>query len=81
MLRLARHYSTEQNKEDKVGGACSMHGGEQRCIQVFLWKKARGNLVDLSVGGNITKWILNKSAAKDWKGFVWSTIGISGGLL
>ena len=54
MLRLARHYSTEQNKEDKVGGACSMHGGEQRCIQVFLWKKARGNLVDLSVGGNIT---------------------------
>jgi hypothetical protein len=53
---------------------------ESRGGYKVLWNEARGNWVDLSVGGNIILWILNKSAAKGWKGFVWSVIGISEGL-
>jgi len=41
LVLLGRHYSTEQNKEDEVGGACRMQGGEQRWIQGFIEKSKR----------------------------------------
>jgi hypothetical protein len=32
---LTKYYSGDQIKKNKMGGACSMHGEEARCIQGF----------------------------------------------
>jgi hypothetical protein len=40
--------------EDEMGGACSAHGGDEKCIQNFGWK-------DLGVDGRIIlTWIVRK---------------------
>jgi hypothetical protein len=28
----------DQIKEDEMGGSCSTHGGDEKCIQNFGWK-------------------------------------------
>jgi len=32
---LTKYYSGDQVKKNERGGACSMYGGEERCIQDF----------------------------------------------
>jgi hypothetical protein len=38
LLLLIKHYSGDQIKEDEMGGACDMHGREEKCIQDVGWK-------------------------------------------
>jgi hypothetical protein len=48
--------------EDEIGGACSAHGGDEKCVH-FLVRKPEGknHSEDLGVGGTIIlKWILRK---------------------
>jgi len=39
---LSKFYSGDQIEKNKMGGACSKYGGEERCIQGFWW----GNLIE-----------------------------------
>ena len=32
---LTKYYSGDQVKKNEMGGACSMYGGEERCVQDF----------------------------------------------
>jgi hypothetical protein len=33
---LTKYYSGDQIEKNEMDGACSMYGGEQRCIQGFV---------------------------------------------
>jgi hypothetical protein len=55
--------STDKVKEDEMGRAYSMHGGEDECVQDFWWEdqKERDHQEDIDVGGRIIlKRILEK---------------------
>ena len=34
-MLITKHYSGDQIEKNEMGGACSMYGGEERCIQGF----------------------------------------------
>jgi hypothetical protein len=35
---LTKYYLGDQSKDSGMGGACSIYGGEERCMQVFRGK-------------------------------------------
>jgi hypothetical protein len=50
-------------KEDEMGGACGIYGGEEKYIQEFLcgYRKERDHLEDLDIDGIILlTWILKE---------------------
>jgi len=65
-----------------MGGICSIHGRDEKCIQKFWWGnlKGRGHSEDLSVDGRLER-ILGKQGEKVWTGFITLRIGTSGGLM
>jgi hypothetical protein len=66
-----------------MGGACSTHGPDERCIQNFSRKtEGKGHSEDLGVDGRIIlEWILEKWGGKMWTECIWLRMGSSGGLL
>jgi hypothetical protein len=59
-----------------MGGACSAHGGDEKCIQNFGWKTLREKsiLKDVGVDGKITlEWILREIV---WKDLHWIRTGV-----
>jgi len=54
-----KYYSGDQVKEDEMGGACSTHGCDEKCIQ-NVGRKGTVHAEDLGVGGNISHWTLGK---------------------
>jgi len=53
----------DQIENNEMSGACSMYGGEERCMQGFGGKnlKERGHLVDPDIDGRIIlRWIFRK---------------------
>jgi hypothetical protein len=70
--------------EGKMGGACSMCGGDEKMRTKFWLEslKGRDHSEDLGVDRVIIlKWILGKWVFGTWTEFIWLRIGISGGLL
>jgi len=60
LLQLTRYDLGYQIKEDELGRMFDMYGGEEKCIQKFLWGnlKNRNQLEDLGRDGlAILKWI------------------------
>jgi hypothetical protein len=54
-----------------MGGACSLHGRDEKCIQSFLSKNLKGktHLYDLSIDGRIMlEWSLGEYNGKVWAG-------------
>jgi hypothetical protein len=48
----------------------------------FWWESQKRPVGTLDVGGRIIlKWMLEKYGGVVWTGFIWLSIGISGGLL
>jgi len=37
-VRFTNYYYGDQIEEGEVGGACSTHGRDDKCIQYFGWK-------------------------------------------
>ena len=67
-----------------MGGACSAHGGEERCIQSFGAGnlRERDHLGDPGVNGRIIlRWIYRKWDMGVWTGSSWLRIGTVGGQL
>jgi hypothetical protein len=67
-------------KEDEMGGACSSHGRDTKCIHKFSQKT-----LSLERSGH-RWWIILKSSLKKydmgmWTGFSWLRIGSSAELL
>jgi len=60
--RLDNYYLGDQIEKNEVGGACSMCGGEKRCIQGLVGRpEESAHLEGLSVDGmRILKWIFGK---------------------
>jgi hypothetical protein len=57
------NYWGDKIKEDEMGGACSTHRSDEKCIRDFGRKKpeGKGHSEDPGVGGKIIlKWILGK---------------------
>jgi hypothetical protein len=53
----------DQTEEDEMGGACSMYGGEERCIQKCWWGNMRekNHLKEPGIYGRIIlRWIFRK---------------------
>jgi hypothetical protein len=32
------YYCDDEMKEDEMGEACKMHGGDEKCIHNYIWK-------------------------------------------
>ena len=67
-----------------MGGACGMHGGEERCLQGFLVGKAVGKRSfgrPRRDGRIILDWILKKSFGGAWIDPFWFRIGTLGVLV
>jgi hypothetical protein len=49
-------------------GACSTHGGNEKCIKKFCWSlKGRDHSDDSGIDGRISlKWILRKQGGRVW---------------
>jgi hypothetical protein len=58
LVLFAKYNYNDQVKEDEMGRACSMNGGQEECIQDFGGKARRKDL-DAS-GRIILKWIFEK---------------------
>ena len=42
MIYIYRHsYYYDELRDDVIGCACGTHGGEERCMQVLVWKSWR----------------------------------------
>jgi hypothetical protein len=53
---LIKCYFGDQIKEDEMGHACGMYGGEEKCIQILAEKmKERDHLEDLGVNRTTLK--------------------------
>jgi hypothetical protein len=71
----------------EMGGAGSMYGGEERCIQVytgFWWRnlKERDHLEYPGVDGRmILRWIFRKWYGGAWTELIWLRLETIGGLL
>jgi hypothetical protein len=54
-------------KKDEMGGACSTHVGDEKCVQIFWLEslKGRGLSEDLGVDKRILKWVLRRQDV-DW---------------
>jgi hypothetical protein len=60
---FSKYYYDDKIKESAMGGACSAHGRDEKCVQKFWFEslKGRDNSEDLVVDGRIIlKWILWK---------------------
>jgi hypothetical protein len=66
-----------------VGGACSVHGGDEKCVQNLVGgPEGKGLIGCVGVGGRIIlKWIVEKSGLGMWIGFAWLMVGTGCGLL
>jgi hypothetical protein len=66
-----------------MGGACRMHGIDEKYVKNFCRKNERKNKsVDLWIYGRIIlEWILEEQVGKVLTTSIWSRIGTSGGLL
>jgi hypothetical protein len=67
-----------------MGGACSTHGKDEKCIQNFLSEnlKRRDHEGEPAADRRIIlERILKKQGGKSWSGFIWFRIGRSGGNL
>jgi len=67
-----------------MGGACSVYGGEERCVQGFVWGnlRERDYLGDPGVDGRIIlRWIFRKWDVGLWTGLSWLRIGTGDGHL
>ena len=57
-------------KTNKMGGACRMHGGEERSIEKFGGEKDHSK--DLGLDGRmILKYIYTKWDGEAWTGLIW----------
>jgi hypothetical protein len=65
-------------EEDEIGGACSVHGVHEKCVQDFGWKpEGKRPLHSIDVDGRIIlKPILRKQLVR---GFIRLRIGTSAG--
>jgi hypothetical protein len=67
---------------DKMGGACSVHGGHNKIVNTFVGNlKGTDHSKGIGVGGRIIlKWILGNRV---WEliGFIWFRTGTGGWLL
>jgi hypothetical protein len=70
-LHSTNCFRAYQIKQSDMGGACSTHGGDEKCAHILVGKSE----VNSSVGA---KGIIKR---KNWIGFVWLRIAIGGGLL
>jgi len=60
-----------------MGGTCSTHVGDEKCIRNFI----RKNLREETTERNRCSWADNvKMDANVWTGFMWLRMGSSGGL-
>lgn len=77
------NYKDDPVKEDGVGGACSTHGGDEKCVQIFDWgNKWRDHSEDVDIdGGTILKWILGKWCGRLWTVCMWVKIWTLQGLV
>ena len=73
--------SGDKIEKKKMGGACSMHGGEERRIQGFGGETS-GNSEDPGVDGRIIlRRIFRKWDVVVWTGSMWLMIGTGSGHL
>ena len=76
--------SGDQIEKNEIGGACSMYGGEERCVQGFggeTWG-GRDHMEDPGVNGRIIlRWIFRKWDVVAWTGSIGFRIGTGGGQL
>jgi hypothetical protein len=72
---LFTKYENDKIKEDKMGGARSKHGRDDKSIEVFFFRKTMGadHLEDL--------WILKEQNGKKWIGLIFLGIRACGELL
>jgi hypothetical protein len=68
---MCKPQSGNQLKKNKMGGACSTHEGQERCIQFFFWCRSlreRNNLKYLGVDGrtNLNGCSISKIGDVDW---------------
>jgi hypothetical protein len=65
-----------------MGGACRMHGRDEKCIQNSENLKRRDHVEDLGVSERVTlKWTLKIQGGRVCIEFIWLRTGISGKLL
>jgi hypothetical protein len=74
-------YLRDEIKEDEMGRACSMHVGDEKCIQNLLeYMKRRDHLEDLGMRGQFKNWNLRKSTG-GVDGLIWIRIRTCSSLL
>ena len=81
---LSKCHMDGKVKNNKMGGACGMYGGEENCIQNFSWGnlRERDHLEDLRVDGkNNVEWIFQEICLAVHSGFSRLRIVTGGGLL
>jgi hypothetical protein len=78
-------YGGDDIKEEEMGQACDIYGGEVKYFHTVFWwgnLKERDRLEDLDLDGKvILKWILRKEDEVMWTGFVCSKKRTSRGIL
>ena len=69
-MLLIEYYSGDQTNNNRMGGACSTYGGEERCLTGFWWRNLRegDHLEDPGIDERILlKWIFKKwHGGTDW---------------
>jgi hypothetical protein len=70
-------------QKNEMDGACSMYGGEQRCIQCLVGNlRERDHLEYPGIDGRIiSRWIFRKWRVRAWTGLIWLRTGTGGGHL
>ena len=80
MICTAHQYcANDKIEKNKMGGACSTYGGEERCMQGFGGETGKE---DPGVDGRIIlRWIFREWDVGVWTGSSWFRIGTGGWLL
>ena len=83
-MEKTKYCSGDQIEKNRMGGACSVFGEEERCIQGFWWENARkrGHLGYPGVDGEIIlRSMFRKWDVGAWTRVIWFRIGTVSGHL